>query len=110
MNITISRQAIASTSRTKSVSNFGNNSVYDWKLYAKILNKLLARIDPAMDVTHITDVRHTIQELLEQTLAEENVDFTARARKKQVDKIIAEVLGLGPIQPLIDDSDITGII
>ena len=46
-------------------------SYFDLK--TRVQNKLLAEIDPSMDVSRTDDVRRTIQGLFEQILSEENI-------------------------------------
>jgi pilus assembly protein CpaF len=63
-----------------------------------------------MDVTRVGEVRNTIQELFEQVLAEENIVLTRQERHRLFEQIAAEILGLGPLQPLLEDDSITEIM
>jgi pilus assembly protein CpaF len=63
-----------------------------------------------MDVTRVGEVRNTIQELYEQVLAEENIVLTRQERHRLFEQIAAEILGLGPLQPLLEDGEITEIM
>jgi pilus assembly protein CpaF len=71
---------------------------------------LLAELDPTMDVTRVGEVRNTIQDLFEQVLAEENIVLTRQERHRLFEQIAAEILGLGPLQPLLEDGSITEIM
>src|SRR3970040_1301894 len=42
-------------------------------LKTRVQNRLLAELDPSMDITKTDEVRRTIQELFEQILTEENI-------------------------------------
>jgi pilus assembly protein CpaF len=79
-------------------------------LKARVQNKLLTSIDPAMDVTKTSEVRRTIQELFEQILNEENIVLSRPERARLFEQIAAEILGLGPIQPLLEDDTISEIM
>ncbi len=79
-------------------------------LKTRVQNRLLAELDPTMDVTRVGEVRNTIQELYEQVLAEENIVLTRQERHRLFEQIAAEILGLGPLQPLLEDSEITEIM
>jgi pilus assembly protein CpaF len=46
-------------------------SYFDLK--TRVQNKLLAELDPSMDVTRTDEVRRTIQDMFEQILTEENI-------------------------------------
>jgi pilus assembly protein CpaF len=79
-------------------------------LKTRVQNRLLAELDPSMDITRIDDVRRTIQELFEQILSEENIVLSRPERARLFDQIAAEILGLGPLQPLLEDESITEIM
>src|SRR3990170_4417914 len=64
------------------------DTYYDLK--TRVQNKLLAELDPSMDVSQTAEVRRTIEELFE--------------------KSGAEILGLGPIEPLLADETITEVM
>lgn len=79
-------------------------------LKTRVQNRLLAELDPTMDVTRVGEVRNTIQDLFEQVLAEENIVLTRQERHRLFEQIAAEILGLGPLQPLLEDGSITEIM
>ena len=81
---------------------------YDLK--TRVQNKLLAELDPSMDATKADEVRRTIQELFEQILSEENIVLSRPERARLFEQIAAEILGLGPLQPLLEDESITEIM
>ena len=83
-------------------------SYFDLK--TRVQNKLLAELDPSMDVTRTDDVRQTIQELFEQILTEENIVRSRPERTRLFEQIAAEILGFGPLQPLLEDATITEIM
>jgi pilus assembly protein CpaF len=79
-------------------------------LKTRVQNKLLAGLDPTMDVSKVNDVRRTIQELFEQILNEENIVLSRPERARLFEQIAAEILGFGPLQPLLEDETITEIM
>ena len=83
-------------------------SYFDLK--TRVQNKLLAEIDPSMDVSRTDDVRRTIQGLFEQILTEENIVLSRPERARLFEQIAAEILGLGPLQTLLEDDTITEIM
>jgi pilus assembly protein CpaF len=56
------------------------------------------------------EVRRTIQDLFEQILAEENIVLSRPERARLFEQIAAEILGFGPLQPLLEDDTITEIM
>jgi pilus assembly protein CpaF len=63
-----------------------------------------------MDVSKVGDVRGTIQELFDQVLAEENIILTRPEKSRLFEQIVAEILGFGPLQTLLEDDSITEIM
>jgi len=76
----------------------------------RVQNKLLANLDTHQDIINAAEVRRTIQELFEQILNEENVVLSRPERARLFEQIAAEILGLGPIQPLLEDDTITEVM
>src|SRR5512138_2874105 len=83
-------------------------SYFDLK--TRVQNRLLSELDPSMDITRTEEVRRTIQDLFEQILAEENIVLSRPERARLFEQIAAEILGLGPLQPLLEDDTITEIM
>jgi pilus assembly protein CpaF len=79
-------------------------------LKTRVQNKLLAGLDPSMDVTKVGDVRRAIQQEFEQILGEENIVLSRPEKARLFEQITAEILGLGPIQTLLDDDSITEVM
>jgi pilus assembly protein CpaF len=79
-------------------------------LKTRVQNRLLAELDPSMDISKVNEVRTTIQELFEQVLAEENIVLTRPERHRLFEQISAEILGFGPLQPLLEDETITEVM
>lgn len=84
------------------------DTYYDLK--SRVQNRLLAELDPGMDISKVNEVRTTIQELFEQVLAEENIVLSRPERQRLYEQISAEILGLGPLQPLLEDESITEVM
>lgn len=78
-------------------------------LKSRVQKKLLSEIDPSMD-PHSPEVRTTIEELFTTILAEEGIVLSRADKQKLFDAILAEILGYGPIEPLLADESITEIM
>ncbi len=79
-------------------------------LKSRVQSKLLAGLDPTADPSRVPEMRRTIQELFEQILTEENIVLSRPERARMFEQIAAEILGLGPLQSLLDDDTITEIM
>ncbi len=96
------RRVLSSTAQTS------QDTYQDLK--TRVQNKLLSELDPSVDVSRVNEVRRTIQELFEQILAEENFVLSRTEKSRLFEQIAAEILGLGPLQSLLDDDSITEIM
>ncbi len=98
--------------QSRRVAAPGANSQRDTYLDLKtrVQNRLLAELDPSMDISKVNEVRSTIQDLFEQVLAEENIVLSRPERHRLFEQIAAEILGLGPLQPLLEDESITEVM
>jgi pilus assembly protein CpaF len=79
-------------------------------LKIRVQNRLISELDPTIDVTKTNEVRNTILELFEQVLAEESIVLSRPEKVRLFEQIAADILGLGPLQPLLDDETITEIM
>jgi pilus assembly protein CpaF len=75
-----------------------------------VQNRLIAELDPKMDVSQTEEVRSTIEDLFDTILNEENIIMGRAERQRLFDQIVAEILGLGPLQPLLADETLTEIM
>ncbi len=85
-----------------------SGTYYDLK--TRVQNKLLAEIDPSTDISQTEEVRRSIQDLFEQILAEENIVLSRPERHRLFEQITAEILGLGPLEPLLGDDSLTEVM
>ena len=95
--------------RVSAPSTSPGQSTYQ-DLKTRVQNKLLAGLDPTMDITQTAEVRKTIQELFEQILGEENIVLSRPERARLFEQITAEILGFGPIQTLLEHDEITEVM
>jgi pilus assembly protein CpaF len=79
-------------------------------LKTRVQNKLIAELDPAMDVTKTDEVRGNIEELFDAVLSEEGIILSRAERQRLFEQIVAEILGYGPLEPLLKDPSITEIM
>jgi pilus assembly protein CpaF len=79
-------------------------------LKERIQDKLIAELDPAMDVSRTDEVRQTIQDLFDQILTQENIILSRPERERLFEGIVAEILGFGPLEPLLADENVSEIM
>ena len=76
----------------------------------RVQNRLISELDPAMDVSRTAEVRDTIKGMYDEILQEESIILGRRERDALFEQIVAEILGLGPLEPLLADESITEIM
>jgi len=79
-------------------------------LKVRVQNRLLAELDPSIDVSEVEKVRGTIRDLFEQILTEESIVLSRQEKHRLFEQIAAEILGFGPLQPLLEDEAITEVM
>jgi pilus assembly protein CpaF len=79
-------------------------------LKTRIQDKLIAELDPKMDVRQTEEVRHTIEEMYDNILAQEALILSRAERQRLFEQIVAEILGLGPLEPLLSDESVTEVM
>lgn len=76
----------------------------------RIQQKLIAELDPGMDITKTSEVRATIQQMFETMLQEEQIVLTRGEKRKLFEQIVAEILGFGPLEQYLNVDGITEIM
>ncbi|HET6446393.1 MAG TPA: CpaF family protein [candidate division Zixibacteria bacterium] len=76
----------------------------------RIQMRLIAELDPSMDISQTTEMRNTIQEMFETMLQEEQIVLTRNERRKLFEQIVAEILGYGPLEQFLTTEGITEIM
>jgi pilus assembly protein CpaF len=87
----------------------GSRDAYS-DLKNRIQQKLIAELDPSMDITRTSEVRLTIQEMFETMLQEEQIVLTKNEKRKLFEQIVAEILGYGPLEQFLNVDGITEIM
>ncbi len=78
----------------------------------RVQRRLLEDLGPGetFDLSKSEELRTRIDELFNNILQEENIVLARNERRRMHEQIVADLLGYGPIEPLLDDPDITEIM
>jgi pilus assembly protein CpaF len=79
-------------------------------LKSRIQQKLIAELDPSMDVSQTAQLRETIQELFETMLHEEQIALSRNEKRELFEQIVAEILGYGPLEQYLGADGVTEIM
>ena len=79
-------------------------------LKSRIQNRLIAELDPRMDLSNAEEVRRTVEETFTSVLESESIVLTRVERLRLFESIAAEILGYGPIEPLLNDDSVSEVM
>ncbi len=80
------------------------------ELRSRVQDKLIAEIGPNVDPTKTYEMRKKIQQLFDSILETEGTQLTRADRVRLFEQIVADILGFGPIQPLLDDESVSEVM
>ncbi len=80
------------------------------ELKTRVQNRLIAELDPRMDLSNAEEVRRTVEDTFNRVLEQEQIVLTRVERLRLFEAIAAEILGFGPIEPLLKDDTISEVM
>jgi pilus assembly protein CpaF len=81
-----------------------------YQIRDRVQRKLITETDGDVNLTHQPQMRQMIETLFNQVLAEENLLYTRSTRQRLLEWVIADIIGYGPLEPLLGDTTITEIM
>ncbi|MDQ3689009.1 MAG: CpaF family protein [Chloroflexota bacterium] len=76
----------------------------------RVQNRLVNELDPKLDLSNQVEVRRKIEELFGRIADEEGLALTRAERVRMLEQITDEILGLGPLEPLLRDETLTEVM
>lgn len=76
----------------------------------RVKRKLISELDPSLDTTHIEEVRQRLKSLFDQIIEAENLVLTRAEKERLFEELAADVIGFGPIEPLLLDSTVSEVM
>lgn len=76
----------------------------------RIQERLIAELDPNIDIAQTSEVRATIQEMFDSMLLEESIVLTRNEKRRLFESIVAEILGFGPLEQYLSMDGVTEIM
>jgi len=80
------------------------------QLEGRVQQRVIAELDPRMDLSDPDRVRRTLEETFLSVLESEGIVLGRTERHRLFEAIVAEILGYGPIEPLLKDNTVTEIM
>ena len=76
----------------------------------RVQSRLINELDPKLDLSNQVEVRRQIEELFGKIADEEGLALTRAERVRMLEQITDEILGLGPLEPLLRDDTVTEVM
>ncbi|MFZ0533730.1 MAG: CpaF family protein [Anaerolineales bacterium] len=76
----------------------------------RVQRRLLTEADGEVDLSHIPQMHQMIESLFNKVLSEENLLYTRAVRARLLDWVISDILGFGPLEPLLQEPTITEVM
>ncbi|HEX2625325.1 MAG TPA: CpaF family protein [Candidatus Limnocylindrales bacterium] len=76
----------------------------------RIQNRVIQELDPKLDLTNQVEVRRQIEEIFSRVIDEEGLALTRAERVRMLEQITDEIIGLGPLEPLLRDDSVSEIM
>ena len=76
----------------------------------RVQQRVISDLDPKLDLSNQVEVRRQIEEIFSKAVDEEGLALTRAERVRMLEQITDEIVGLGPLEPLLRDESITEIM
>ncbi len=76
----------------------------------RVQRRLLAELSPTVNADNVEEIHRALERIFTETLAEEALPLSRAERNELYDQIVANILGLGPIERLLRDDTVTEIM
>src|SRR5438445_5178515 len=77
---------------------------------SRLQSRIINNLEPRLDLSDAKAVKSSIEEMFNKFIDEEGIVVTRVERQRMLEQIMDEILGFGPIQPLLNDDSITEIM
>jgi pilus assembly protein CpaF len=76
----------------------------------RVKRKLITELDPSVDPNESDEVRQRLKSLFDQIIEAENLVLTRAEKERLFEELAADVIGLGPIEPLLSDASVSEVM
>src|SRR5438105_502197 len=76
----------------------------------RVKRKLISELDPSLDTAQVDEVRLRLKNLFDQIIEAENLVLTRAEKERLFEELAADVIGFGPIEPLLNDPTVSEVM
>jgi pilus assembly protein CpaF len=91
------------------VGAFGTDDTFR-ELRSRVQDRLINELNPQIDLSNPAKVRKQVEEIFNAILDSESIVLSRTERQRLFESITADIIGLGPIEPLLADEDVSEIM
>jgi len=91
-------------------TDLAKNQIAYGQIRDKVQRRLLTELSPTVSAENTELVRRTLERIFNEVLLEEGLPLSRSERNELFEQIVADVLGYGPIEPLLNDDTVTEIL
>jgi len=103
-------RAPANTTQVRGDNSHGDNGSATAAVKDRVHRRLLAELSPTVGADNVDEVRRALERIFAETLQEEGLPLSRGERTELFEQIVADILGLGAIEPLLRDDSVTEIL
>ncbi len=85
-----------------------DSTFVDFKM--RVQDRLITELDPKLDLSNAVKVRRQVEDIFNSILDSENIVLSRAERARMFEAIAADILGFGPLEPLLNDPDVSEIM
>jgi pilus assembly protein CpaF len=97
------------TGRLPSVGVPGTDETFR-ELRSRVQDRLINELNPQIDLSNPAKVRKQVEEIFNAILDSESIVLSRSERQRLFESIAADIIGLGPIEPLLADDEVSEIM
>lgn len=94
----------------QSNDGYGKVNADVYHIRDRVQRKLLTDTEGDVNRIQTQQMRQTIEAIFNQVLVEENLLYTRSVRTQLLEWVLADILGYGPLEPILNDNTITEIM
>ena len=80
------------------------------ELRSRVQDRLINELNPQIDLSNPAKVRKQVEEIFNAILDSESIVLSRSERQRLFESIAADIIGLGPIEPLLADDEVSEIM
>lgn len=86
----------------------GESTFIDLRM--RVQDRLIGELDPKLDLSNAVRVRRQVEDIFNSILDSESIVLSRAERARMFESIAADILGFGPLEPLLNDPEVSEIM